>query len=300
MTARSPVRKQHQIKRIGGLGDLADSYGALLCDVWGVVHNGVRAYSDAVEALCAFRESHGPVVLITNAPRPAALVERQLDELNVPRAAYDAVVTSGDVTRSAVAARLGAKVLHIGPERDLGFYDGLGVELVDQDEEAELISCTGLFDDTSESPEDYRLRFAGLAGRDLTFVCANPDIVVERGDQLIWCCGALARLYAELGGRTVLAGKPFSPIYDAALKILGEPDRANVLTIGDGLYTDIKGACDYGLDALFVTGGIHAADFGPVDDPDPAVVARRLRQDGLAAVAIIPKLKWAKTEMDLN
>jgi len=293
MTARSPARKQHQIKQIGGLSDLAGRYGALLCDVWGVVHNGVRAFPQALEALCAFRKNHGPVVLITNAPRPAALVEHQLDDLNVPRAAYDMVITSGDVTRSAVASAPGANVLHIGPGRDLGFYDGLDIALVDHDEEAELISCTGLFDDTTESPEDYRQRFAGLAARGLTLVCANPDIVVERGNQLIWCAGALARLYAELGGKTVLAGKPFSPIYDAALSALGEPDKASVLTIGDGLYTDIKGACDYGLDALFVTGGIHAADFGPVDDPDPAIVATRLRQDGLAAVAIIPKLKWA-------
>jgi HAD superfamily hydrolase (TIGR01459 family) len=292
MTARSPARKQHQIRQINGLGDLASRYGALLCDVWGVVHNGVHAFSHAVEALCAFRKDHGPVVLITNAPRPAVLVERQLDGLNVPRAAYDVVVTSGDVTRSAVASAPGVKVLHIGPGRDLGFYDGLDIALVDHDEEAELISCTGLFDDTSESPADYRQRFAGLAARGLTLVCANPDIVVERGDQMIWCGGALARLYSELGGKTVLAGKPFSPIYDAALKALGEPDKASVLTIGDGLYTDIKGACDYGLDALFVTGGIHAADFGPADDPDPAVVATRLRQDGLAAAAIIPKLKW--------
>jgi HAD superfamily hydrolase (TIGR01459 family) len=300
MTVKPAAKSQNHLDMIDGLGDLAGRYGALLCDVWGVVHNGLHAFSDAVEALCAFRESQGPVVLITNAPRPAALVELQLDKLNVPRAAYDAVVTSGDVTRSAVAVRPGAKVLHIGPGRDLGFYDGLGIALVDKDEDAELISCTGLFDDTSESPEDYRLRFAGLAARDLTLVCANPDIVVERGDQLIWCGGALARLYAELGGRTVLAGKPFSPIYDAAMKALGAPDKASVLTIGDGLYTDIRGACDYGLDALFVTGGIHAADFGPVDDPDPAVVAKRLSQDGLAAVALIPKLKWAQTEMDLN
>ncbi|HSG95635.1 MAG TPA: TIGR01459 family HAD-type hydrolase [Afifellaceae bacterium] len=279
------------MRQIGGLGDLAGSYDALLCDVWGVVHNGVHAFPEALEALCTFRQTHGPVVLITNAPRPADLVERQLDKLAVPHEAYDAVVTSGDVTRSAVAARPGAKVLHIGPERDLGFYSGIDVELVDNDEEAELISCTGLFDDTSESPEDYRLRFAGLAARELTLVCANPDIVVERGDRLIWCGGALARLYAELGGRTVLAGKPFAPIYDAAMIALGEPDKSSVLTIGDGLYTDIKGACNYGLDALFVTGGVHAADFGPVGDPDPAIVAARLNHDGLAAVAIIPKLK---------
>jgi HAD superfamily hydrolase (TIGR01459 family) len=300
MTVKPASGSQNHLETIDGLGDLAGRYGALFCDVWGVVHNGVHAFADALEALCAFRERQGPVVLITNAPRPGMLVERQLDELNVPRAAYDAVVTSGDVTRSAVASAPGASVLHIGPGRDLGFYEGLDIELVDHDEEAELISCTGLFDDTSESPEDYRQRFAGLAARGLTLVCANPDIVVERGDQMVWCGGALARLYAELGGKTVLAGKPFSPIYDAALKAIGEPDKASVLTIGDGLYTDIKGACDYGLDALFVTGGIHAADFGPVDHPDPDIVAKRLRRDGLAAVAIIPKLKWATIEMDLN
>ncbi len=288
----APKSANHQTM-IDGLGDLADRYGALLCDVWGVVHNGVHAYSDAVAALRTFRNSHGPVVLITNAPRPAALVERQLDSLDVPRAAYDAVVTSGDVTRAAVADRPGAKVLHIGPERDLGFYEGLDIELVDRDDEAELISCTGLFDDTSETPEDYRRHFSELADRGLTMVCANPDIVVERGDRLIWCGGALARLYEELGGKTVLAGKPFSPIYDAAFKAMGEPDKAAVLAIGDGLYTDIRGACDYGLDTLFITGGIHAADFGPVDNPDPAVVARRLRADALAAVAIITRLKWA-------
>jgi len=292
MSERSAAAPGPEIRRISGLGDLAGRYGALLCDVWGVVHNGVHAFRDATDALCAFRKDHGPVVLITNAPRPAALVHDQLDGLNVPRAAYDAVVTSGDVTRAALADRPGAKVLHIGPERDLGFYDGLDIALVHRDEEAELISCTGLFDDTSESPDDYRLRFAGLAARGLTLVCANPDIVVERGDQLIWCGGALARLYAELGGKIVLAGKPFSPIYDAALKALGKPDKGSILTIGDGLYTDIKGACDYGLDALFVTGGIHAADFGPADDPDPKIVAKRLQQDGLAAVAIIARLKW--------
>lgn len=298
MTVKPTSKSQKHLEMIDGLGEIAGRYGALLCDVWGVVHNGVQVFSPAVEALCAFRKDHGPVVLITNAPRPAALVERQLDGLNMPREAYDAVVTSGDVTRFAVAAKPGAKVLHIGPERDLGFYDGLGIVLVDRDEEAELISCTGFFDDTTQSPADYRQRFAGLAARGLTLICANPDIVVERGDQLIWCAGALGRLYEELGGETVLAGKPFSPIYDAAMKALGlkklgTADKAAVLTIGDGLYTDIRGACDYGLDALFVTGGIHAADFGPVDDPDPAIVAKRLRQDALAAVAIIPRLKWA-------
>ncbi len=297
MTVKPTPESLNHLEMINGLGELAGRYDALLCDVWGVVHNGVQVFSQAVEALCAFRKGHGPVVLITNAPRPAALVERQLDGLNMPREAYDAVVTSGDVTRFAVAARPGVKVLHIGPARDLGFYDGLGIALVDHDEEAELISCTGLFDDTSESPADYRQRFAGLAARGLTLICANPDIVVERGDRLIWCAGALARLYAELGGATVLAGKPFSPIYDVAMKALGlkklgAPDKAAVLTIGDGLYTDIKGARDYVLDALFVTGGIHAADFGPADDPDPAIVAKRLRQDGLAAVAIIARLKW--------
>jgi ribonucleotide monophosphatase NagD (HAD superfamily) len=171
-------------------------------------------------------------------------------------------VTSGDVTRAVIAEKPGVKVLHLGADRDLSFYEGLDLTMVGE-AEAELISCTGLFDDTVETPEDYRALFERLIARGLVMVCANPDLVVERGDTLIYCAGALARFYQELGGRAVLVGKPHAPIYKAAREILAELGGARLLAIGDGLPTDIRGACDNGLDVLFVTGGIHAADFGP-------------------------------------
>ncbi|HEX9905847.1 MAG TPA: TIGR01459 family HAD-type hydrolase [Propylenella sp.] len=280
------------MRRVRGLGELADGYHGLLCDVWGVVHNGVRAFPAAAEALSQFRKRRGPVVLVTNAPRPCGSIAEQLKGLSVPDDAYDAVVTSGDVTRAVIAERPGVKLFHIGPDRDLPFYDGLDVKFASA-EEAELISCTGLLDDTNETPEHYRMLLERLRARGLPMVCANPDLVVERGDILVYCAGALARLYDELGGRAILVGKPHRPIYEAARKALaglgaGEP----ILAIGDGLPTDIRGAVDNGLPVLFVTGGIHAADFGPPDDPDGERVAARLQAEGLQAVAYLPSLVW--------
>jgi HAD superfamily hydrolase (TIGR01459 family) len=279
------------MRRVAGLKELAANYDALLCDVWGVLHNGVAAFAPAVEALQRFRSDSGRVVLITNAPRPHGPIRRQLRELGVPDDAYDAVVTSGDVTRAVIAERPGAKVLHIGADRDASFYEGLDLSLVEE-AEAELVSCTGLFDDTAETPEDYRPLFERLERRGLVMVCANPDLVVERGDTLVYCAGALAALYKEMGGEVVLVGKPHAPIYVAARRLAAELGGSRLLAIGDGLPTDIRGACDNGLDALFVTAGIHAADFGPEDDPDPALVAARLRAEGLSAVAFLPRLAW--------
>lgn len=279
-------------KPIAGLSEIADGYRALFCDVWGVLHNGVRAFPATVDALQNYRRATGgSVILVTNAPRPAAAIADQLAGFGVPDDAFDTIVTSGDVTRAAVAATPGARVYHLGPERDLGFYDGLEVTLVGAGE-AELISCTGLFDDTTEDPEDYRERLAGFAGRGLPMVCANPDIVVERGDQLVWCAGALAKLYDELGGSVVLSGKPHPPIYETAMAQAGLSDRGQVLAVGDGLLTDVKGACDAGIDVLFISGGIHSEDFGPELDPDPAKIAARLDAEGLAVRAYMPVLTW--------
>lgn len=283
---------EHAPRQISGLRDIADSYDRLFCDVWGVLHNGVKAYGDTVDALRAFRqERRGAVVLVTNAPRPATAVAGQLAKIGVPDDAYDHLVTSGDVTRAAVAETPGARVYHLGPERDLGFYDGVEITLTGADE-ADLISCTGLFDDTNEGPEDYRSRLAGFAARGLPMVCANPDIVVERGDNLVWCAGALARLYDELGGSVTLAGKPYGPIYDAAMDMAGISDRSRVLAIGDGLLTDIRGADNAGIDALFISDGIHAAEFGPPDAPDPARIAARLKEEKTRALAWMPRLVW--------
>lgn len=277
--------------RVAGLKQLADGYDAVMCDVWGVLHNGVAAFPGAVSALLAFRDQGKQVILITNAPRPADPIRRQLKLLDVPDSAYDDLVTSGDVTRAVIAARPGARLFHIGPERDLSFYDGLDITLSDE-AGADLVGCTGLFDDTVETPEDYRPLLARLAARRLTMVCANPDIVVERGTTLVYCAGAIAELYAGIGAEVILVGKPHAPIYEAArARLAGGPD-ARVLAIGDGLRTDILGAVSNGLDVLFVTAGIHSADFGSPEAPDPDRVRARLAAEGLSATAFLPMLVW--------
>ncbi|WP_417666641.1 TIGR01459 family HAD-type hydrolase [Roseibium sp.] len=290
MTASTPLL-------VPGLRTLAPEYKGILCDVWGVLHNGIAAFEQAHQALATYRkETGGKVVLITNAPRPHQPIREQLADLGVPIEAYDDIVTSGDVTREQLSANAGSHLYHIGPERDLSLYDGTGVVL-SSEQEASIISCTGLFDDETETPEDYRDQLSAMAQRRLTMICANPDIVVERGDRLIWCAGALARLYEDLGGTVAISGKPHAPIYKAAVERLralhGAPvDDADVLCIGDGLPTDIRGADSQALDVLFITGGIHATDFGPVDAPDEALIRRRLAEEGLQARAAVPRLVW--------
>jgi HAD superfamily hydrolase (TIGR01459 family) len=279
------------MRRVAGLKELAGDYGSLLCDVWGVLHNGVTAFPPAVDALRQFRDTSGPVALITNAPRPSDSIRVQLRGLGVPDDAYDVLVTSGDVTRMVIAKRPGVRLLHIGSDRDLPFYDGLDAVFVSE-AEAELVSCTGLVDDTTESPDNYRPLFERLVKRGLVMTCANPDIVVERGEQLVYCAGALAKLYSEMGGEAVLVGKPHPPIYDAAKRQLAELGGQRILAVGDGLPTDIRGAVDNGIPVLFVTGGIHAADFGPPFDPDGERVTARLTAEGLQAIAYIPALSW--------
>ncbi|WP_321335572.1 TIGR01459 family HAD-type hydrolase [Breoghania sp.] len=283
-----------------GLSNIADDYDGILCDVWGVIHNGVRVNPGATEALSRFRDKGGRVVLITNAPRPNPPIYEQLESLGFPRHAFDSIVTSGDVTFALLHAHEGDTVVHIGPDRDYSLYEGTGLNVVSDASEAPdggLIVCTGLFDDTSETPEDYHARFEGLIARDFSMVCANPDLVVERGDSLIWCAGALARDYAAMGGKVQILGKPYKPIYDQALgeleKLSGKPaDKSRVLAIGDGLPTDIRGAHTQGLDVLFITAGIHGADFGETEAPEEELVKKRLADEGLMARAAMPRLAW--------
>lgn len=282
---------------VSGLSQLASDYSAILCDVWGVIHNGVRAFEPACEALSRFRAEGGRVLLITNAPRPAPAVVEQLDALGVPREAYDGIVTSGDTTRALLGAFAGQTVLHLGPDRDLSLYDGLGLTLGGE-KEAVAISCTGLYDDTKETPSDYDEQLAHWAARELPMICANPDIVVERGDRLVWCAGALAERYAELGGEAARAGKPYPPIYEAAFARLAELDgapveRGRILAVGDGPRTDLIGAIGQGLDALFVTAGIHGRDFDGEGVPKPEAVAEFLADQAATARAYLPRLVWA-------
>jgi HAD superfamily hydrolase (TIGR01459 family) len=281
-------------KRIDSLDVLTGNYAAIFSDVWGVVHNGVESSPDACAALIRARQKGLPVILITNAPRPHGPVEEQLAALRVPEDAWDRVVTSGDVTRGLI--RSGPqRVFHLGPERDTIIYDGIDVELVEEFE-ASAVVCTGPFDDETETPEDYAEMLRRLRARDLPFICANPDIVVERGHRLIWCAGALARDYAQLGGRTLIAGKPHRPIYEAALKaageVLGRPvTERDVLAIGDGVLTDVKGAEMNDIDVLYVSGGIHAGDYGDPQDPDEEKLAAFLGKHGHHPVAVMPKLR---------
>jgi HAD superfamily hydrolase (TIGR01459 family) len=279
---------------IDTLDALTGRYKAILSDVWGVVHNGVRSSPEACAALARARAEGLAVVLITNAPRPRDDVEEQLRSLDVPRDAYDELITSGDVTRDLIAAGP-RRIFHVGSERELTIYEGLDVEFADEFE-ADAVVCTGLFDDRTETPDDYSEMLRRFRSRDLPFICANPDIVVERGDTLAWCAGALARDYARLGGRTLIAGKPHRPIYEAALKAagiaLGEtPDRSQVLAIGDGVMTDVKGAEQAGIDVLYVSAGIHAREYGDTHEPDVARLAAFLDKHGYHPVAAIPRLR---------
>jgi HAD superfamily hydrolase (TIGR01459 family) len=286
------------IELIAGLSDFASRRAALICDVWGVVHNGVRAFPEACEALVRFRDGGGAVALVSNSPRPRPGFVQQLRDLGVPDAAWDEVVTSGDATRKLLTERGPGPVWAVGPARDAGLYEGLALDFSETVEDAAFISCSGLFDDETEVPEDYRARFVRAAERRLTMICANPDRVVRRGDQLIWCAGALADLYTGLGGDVLMAGKPFPPIYDLAREALsqvaGAPiDPARILVIGDGVPTDVKGANDQGLDCLFVVEGIHAGQLAaPQGGLDAERIADFLRREGVHARYAVDGLRW--------
>lgn len=260
-------------RRLAALADIAPSFPALLCDVWGVVHNGVRPFAPAVAALVAYRRRGGIVVLITNAPRPRHSVAEQLDQIGVDAAAYDDIVSSGDVARETLSGRENARIFHLGPDRDLSLYEELSIELVPLDQ-ADLVSCTGLYDDETETPSDYDELFGQMKARRLAMVCANPDLVVERGDRIIPCAGALAVRYRDQGGAVDIVGKPHAPIYRSAIALIGDrvgakTAPADILAIGDGAATDMVGANRAGLRSLYISSGMRSADAGAnIERPD--------------------------------
>lgn len=285
-----------------GFAELADGYDVALCDLWGVVHDGTRAFPEALDALRGFRRAGGCVVLVTNAPRPRGSVLTQLRGLGVTDDAFDALVTSGDVTVAVIAARGEAPLHHVGPERNLALFEavhhrsGRAPVLTGLDA-AHYVVVTGLWDDGTETPGDYAAELDAMRRRGLTMVCANPDVVVHVADQLRYCGGALAEAYAALGGETVLAGKPHPPIFAAALAeaeaSLGRAvDRSRVLMIGDGLRTDVAGAAAQGLDVLFITGGIHRDELHPEGDDHPTSYAERLARLADPVRAAMPRLVW--------
>jgi HAD superfamily hydrolase (TIGR01459 family) len=279
---------------IDSLAEIAGDYDALFCDLWGCVHDGIRPFPAAVAALQAFRARGGAVVLLTNAPRPRVYIERQLDSLGVPRDAWDTIATSGDAARlAAFRGAVGEKVWFMGEERDLSFFDPLKIATdavalarvaLDQ---AEGIICCGPFDPKAD-PSVLRPELLMAKTKGLKLLCANPDIVVDRGDSREWCAGAVAQLYTEMGGESLYFGKPHPPVYDLArrrLSALGrDAEEARILAVGDGIMTDVRGAMGEGLDCLFVTGGLAAAETGTAEggQPDPDRLAAFLKAAQMA------------------
>lgn len=288
-----------QVPLLTCFSEVAERYDALLCDVWGVLHNGVDAYPRIVEALTRYKATGGRVLLLSNAPRPGVGIPAQLERLGIPAEAYDGVVTSGDGTRASLASgEHGQKYFHIGPERDFPTFEDLDNLQQVTEEEAEFILCTGLFDDDTETADDYADMLARIRQRDLDLVCANPDIVVDRGDRRVYCGGAIAAAYSELGGRSHYYGKPHAPIYELAQRRLAEilgrtVPKERLLAVGDGLMTDIKGANAQGIDALFITGGIAWEKCGPsVEEADARMVTELCAEQGVSPIAAMPRLIW--------
>lgn len=277
---------------IDSISGLVSSADAWLVDIWGVMHNGVAPYAAAVDACRRFRANGGTVALLSNAPRPAAAALEQLRRICVAEDAFDAIVTSGDLTRGLVDQWRHKRIHHLGPERDLGLFAGLGVTLATS-LEAEIVVCSGFLDDTTETVADYRTTLDGFRRRGALMICANPDLMVERGERIIPCAGALAAAYAEIGGEVVYAGKPYPPVYDLALSTLADVrgqavDKSRVLAIGDGVRTDIAGAAAVGIRSVFVASAIHV-ERGRLD---PEVVADLFAGLADPPVAAMTGLAW--------
>ena len=279
---------------ISGLSEIAHHHDALICDVWGVVHDGKTHHPAAADALYRFKEKHGPVVLLTNAPRVPAEVAIQCASYGLPPDCYDAIVSSGGAARQELERRSASRTLrlfYIGPERDLPMIEGLDLRRTPI-ADAEVALAIGLRDDMSETVEQYSGELAALRARDLTMLCANPDLVVHRGDRLVYCAGSLAKAYEELGGRVIYYGKPHLPVYESALgalaAIAGHAPR-RPLAVGDGLLTDIKGANEAGIEALFIADGVHGEDIAPYTDEHLAALFSRY---GAKAGSATRKLSW--------
>lgn len=286
---------------IPSLASLADDYDAVFCDLWGCLHNGQTPFPAAVAALRAFRAQGKTVLLLTNSPRPKSAVIAQLARIGVPTDAWDEIVSSGDATQYALLSGvIGTRIHHIGAPKDASFFTDLPadapalpltlVPLAD----AEGVVCTGLADDLTETPDDYRATLLMMKAMGLTMLCANPDLIVDLGDRRLFCAGALAQAYTAMGGTALYYGKPHPPIYDLArrrLSTLTGQDEARILAIGDGIHTDIQGGIGEGIDTLFVTAGIAAHEFGPDPArPDPARLRAWLEAQELAPTHAIPFL----------
>ena len=291
--------RQARLTHFEGLRFISDC-DLIFCDIWGVVHNGVRAYFEAVAALSHFRKRGGRVILITNAPRPSFEIECQLRQMGVSASAYDLIISSGDLTKEALKSDIyGKTCYHLGPARDLGLFDDAQVQHVGVDsiarsrevfataQDADFILCTGFWDDERETIQDYHDLLADFISKKLLFLCANPDLMVERDGKIVPCAGALARFYQELGGEVIYFGKPFALIYQKALSLLGAQNikADKILAIGDGLATDMKGAQSMDYDSLLIISGIAR-------DIEEKNIHAICQQHGLNPKGWMEQLKW--------
>ncbi len=281
---------------IARLDDIAPRYEALLCDIWGVLHNGRTPYREAADALARYRAQGGKVVLISNVPKQRDPIPGQLARIGVREDAWDAIVTSGDAIRIELKARAPGPFYKIGPEAiDAILWEGLGLERSGLDEAA-FFAISGLNNDRVETPADYAELLQRAKARDLVLLCANPDIVVQRGDQLSWCAGAIARDYEAIGGRVVMAGKPFAPIYELAYAeaaaLAGRPiAKQNLLAIGDGIGTDLKGAEAQGVDCLFIASGMHGEGLKTDGALDVAKIEAAIAKEQTRATYVMDALR---------
>jgi len=284
------------MQALAGLSGIAPRYDVILSDIWGVVHNGVAAHPTAVEALVNYRRDGGRVVLISNAPRPHGPIIEMMDRLGVSREAYDDVVTSGDATRVVLERYRGQTVHYVGPPHDNdSLFEGLDIT-IGRAEDARAVVVTDL-DTDHDTPDMYNDRITLWLSRNLPLIAANPDRVVEHGDQILYCGGALADLYEARGGMIVMVGKPYKPIYAEALRLAekaaGRPvDRTRILAIGDSVRTDAIGAAGAGLDLLFITGSIHAAELDAFGNADPEAIRRLVEPSGASVAGFMPRLSW--------
>jgi HAD superfamily hydrolase (TIGR01459 family) len=284
----------NSIPILSGIRELAQSSDAWLVDVWGVMHNGAVAFQAAVDACTEFRKAGGYVVLLTNAPRPGPAVVHQISRIGVPQSAYNAVLSSGDVTRGLVTEWRDKRIHHLGPDRDRGIFEGIDLNYATSID-ADIVVVTGLLDDETETPADYTTALKSLQRRNIAMLCANPDLKAERGNKLVYCAGALAQAYEGFGGDVVYAGKPHLPIYDLAMSMIEDgrseaTPKERILAIGDGLETDIAGAAAAGLRSVFVASGLHVEQ-GQKLSPD-TVEALFTDRPNLRPVAAMQSLTW--------
>lgn len=281
-----------EIPILNSVAGISQKRKAWLCDVWGVLHDGLRAFPSAIEACGMFKRRGGEVILVSNSPRTSAAVLEHLHSVGVPNGCFSALVTSGDVTRNCVDAYSSEPLFHLGPERDRCLFDGLNVEFAPPAKAAAIV-CTGFFDEDNEIPEDYDGMLSQFAARGAPMICANPDLVVERGSKLVPCSGLLAERYLALGQTVIQAGKPYRPIYDAAMRKLSKPlPPGELLAIGDGVDTDIRGASGQGIDSIYIASRVNMGDAAEAAKLSGQMLGRLFAERPFRPTAAMAQLRW--------